>query len=475
MINKGMNPFKSPNTEPQQIKNIIMMGDSLSDRGTMYKSVAFGCIPLSGSTGLKGKSPDERFTNGLVWSDHVSAKIASDFTIKRLEKRKHLDHTDIADAVIAHDRKVINAVRNDYFLDDDRFINYKGRLWVRSYCIGGLMAHSYKWALSTSIVRFFTRLVVSSLSEMREAILDYDKKHRISYQHKAETLVIEWSGANDLVTVNAKPSLEEVDKAIIARMNNIKKLIEVGYRNFIVINLPNLALTPRFQSKSQAKRDEAQQCTEYFNSELQKACEDLMQDYPYCSVDAFDMNAMFEKIYHNPERYFFDKDKLQTPYTTSVDFNDPLDGISQARGYLFYDDLHPSADAHALLASYFYDKLALKYELIEPDKTCKNKRKELSKEVLLKCFRTHYERQLNKERNGFFGHKKPNLKYKESDLETIIKNALDESSGSAYTVLKKLGWINEKGRLILNEPALIEAIQYAQGECSSGCATSLIG
>lgn len=453
-----MKPFKLSSKEPQQIKNIIMMGDSLSDRGTMNKTLLLGCIPMSGFTGLKGKSPDGRFTNGLVWSDHVSAKIASDFIIKRLEKRRHLDHTDIADAVIAHDRKIMDAVRNDYFLDDDRFINYKGRVWVRSYCVGGLMAHNYRWALSTNIVRFFTRLVVSTLAEMTKAILSYDKKHHISYQKKAETLVIEWSGANDLVTVNAKPSLEEVDKAIIARMGNIKKLIAAGYRNFIVINLPNLALTPRYQGKSLAEQDEAQRCSEYFNSELQKACDDLMNDYPHCSVDAFDINTMFEKIYQNPEHYFFDKDKLTTPYTTSADFNDPSDGISQAKGYLYYDDLHPSADAHALLAAYFYDNLALKYELLEPDRSCKSKRKELSEEELLSCFRAHYEKQLKKDQSGFFGHGTSRLKYKESDLETIIKHALDEGGGRAYDILKKLGWIDKNGALMLTEPALVEAM-----------------
>ncbi len=70
-----------------QIKQLIMMGDSLSDRGTLNKKLLFGCISLSKLSGLAGHSPEGRFTNGMVWSDHVSAEIASDFTIKRLDLR----------------------------------------------------------------------------------------------------------------------------------------------------------------------------------------------------------------------------------------------------------------------------------------------------------------------------------------------------------------------------------------------------
>ncbi len=85
--------------------------------------------------------------------------------------------------------------------------------------------------LSSSITRFFTRLIASTLKEMRDAIISYDNQNKISSKQKAETLIIEWSGANDLVTLNAKPSKEEVDKAIAARVENIKQLISKGYRN----------------------------------------------------------------------------------------------------------------------------------------------------------------------------------------------------------------------------------------------------
>lgn len=467
----GKGPYAKPAVTPTQIKNIIMMGDSLSDRGTLNKTLLFGCIPMSLIGGLKGKSPEGRFTNGLVWSDHVSAKIASDFTIKRLQKKWHLDDTDVSDAVISHDNKIMSAIRDNYSLDDDNFVNYYGRLWVRSYCIGGLTSHDYSWSLSTSIIRFFRRLIVSTLDDICKKLLEYDIENQLSYKHKAETLVIEWSGANDLLTVNAKPSLEEVDKAIAARFANIKKLIASGYQQFIVVNLPNLALTPRFQALSQREQDESKKCTDYFNSELQKAADQLNMDYPHCAVDVFNVNTMFERVYKNPTPYLFDKEKLTTPYTKSKDFKKPVNGLSQATGYMFYDDIHPSADLHALLASYFYDTLPLKYELLEPDQECHKRKSDLTEQELLQCYRMHYEKQLLSDQNGFFKSKKSNIDYKNADLKTVIRHAFYEDGPRTLSIINKLGWFDKKGQLILDEPVLKKAAdEVQQKESTNGFA-----
>jgi len=169
---------------------------------------------------------------------------------------------------------------------------------------------------------------------MRKKIVDYDKANQVSYQQKAETLVVEWSGANDLVTVNAEPSREEVDKAIAARVDNVKKLIAAGYRNFVLFELPNLSLTPRFQAKTRQEREEAEQCTLYFNTKLQQVCAQLHSDYPHCSIGVFNVNTMFEKVYRNPGQFLFDQDKLTVGYTQSPDFDNPADGISAKRLYV---------------------------------------------------------------------------------------------------------------------------------------------
>jgi phospholipase/lecithinase/hemolysin len=458
-FNKAHKNPDSINDRPAiKIKNLIMMGDSLSDRGTLNKTLLFGVLPMSYLSGLHGYSPEGRFTNGFVWSDHIAAKIASDFTIHHLEKRR-MDDTDISDAIINGNPQILKAIRDSYSFDNDKVINYQGQPWMRSYCAGGLSAHDYSWNLSTSIIRFFTRLVVSTLGQMREQLFLYDRNKKISPEQKAATLVMEWSGANDLVTVNARPSLAEADRAIAARMDNVKKLIAAGYRNFVLFNIPNLALTPRFKALSKEEQDNAQKCSYYLSAQLVKACEQLTKDFPQCSVESFDINAMFERIYHNPELYSFDKSKLTTPYSTSKDLDNPADGISPATGYMFYDELHPSADMHALLASHFYNQLEQRYELFEPNNMPVEQNRGLSADILLASFRTHYEQQLKVDQRSFFSGARSNLNFKEADLSAVLRHGLKEQGYRTLGVLKKMGWINQEGQLILNEPVLKEAMK----------------
>ncbi|GGI81756.1 SGNH/GDSL hydrolase family protein [Legionella impletisoli] len=449
--------------KPIEIKYITMMGDSLSDRGTLNRAFLFGIIPMRKIAGLEQRSPDGRFTNGLVWGDHVTASIASDFTIKRLERRWHLRDTDIADAVIMRDKRILRAIYDSYTLDDDKFVHYHKKLWVRSYCEGGLMSHDYSWKPSWNLKRFFNRIILSALEDMRHKILQYDKKHNISCKQKRETLIIEWSGANDLITVNAKPTPEEVDRAIAARVDNVRKLISAGYRNFVLFNLPNLSLTPRFYDKTQAEQVEARQCSYYFNKQLQEVCEALSRDYPYCSIRIFDINSEFEKVYENPSKYYFDEEKKTLSYADSLDFKPPSKGISAASGYMYFDDIHPSADLHALLAAHFYDTLGNQYTLLEPDKIIHKKHRECTEEELLACFKTHYERRFEQDKHGFFScFRHSNLDIKNASLKTILQHALMEGGKRTKEVLIDLGWLNKEDELILDSNVLQNAMEFIQ-------------
>lgn len=169
------------------------------------------------------------------------------------------------------------AVRTQCFynLDNDLKVNYLGYTFARTYTEGGLAAHNYRWLPTSSLSRFFTRLILPTLEEKFDKIKEDDKKAQLTAQDKAETLIIEWSGANDLITVNERPSIAEADRAIAARIKNIEALVKQGYQNFVLFNLPDLSLVPRFQAASADERNNAHQCSVYFNTKLQEACKAL--------------------------------------------------------------------------------------------------------------------------------------------------------------------------------------------------------
>lgn len=450
--------------KPQKISHIVIMGDSLSDRGSMYNRWLFGFIPMRQVAGLQGISPDGRFTNGYVWSDYLSTMIVDEFMIDELLDKRHFDSTAIADAVIQQDLDSRALIHDSFQLNNDRTVDYKGQNLVRSFDEGGLTSYDYRWQPSKSMTRFCARMILSTLSEMRQRLLSDDDAREVSIQHKKETLVIEWSGANDLITVNARPSRIEVEHAVKARIENVNILLKKGYRHFILFNLPDLSLTPRYQSKSQSDRNEAQNCSFYFNDILKDAGQKLAVHYPHCSIEIFDVNHVFTEIFQHPEQYGFDPNKRMIPYISSPDFKLMSEHISPARGYMFYDDMHPASNLHALLAEFFYRKYQVEYHFMPPFfEPIHPEVLNISQDELLASFRSLYSSVLRANQSSFFGvFTRSHLDYKNASLEDILYHGLYGGGHRTFAVLKELQWFDSKGNINLNIPVLKVALKMVE-------------
>lgn len=442
------------------ISQIITMGDSLSDRGMMNKKKLLGFIPMSFISGLAGVSPAGRFTNGLAWDDHLAATMASKFTIDEMRHLSHYDATDISDAIIAKDKRFASQIQHNYNLDDEDEVRYKNLTFIRTYNEGGLTSYNYAWRPSTSIKRFFSRLILSNLQDMQDLLIKNNREFKISESDRAKSLIIEWSGANDLITVNEKPSKKEVDRAIRERIKNVCELYQHGYRHFILFNMPDLSLTPRYQAKSLAEQQDASKWCDYFNRKLQAACNRLKLDFPGGSFRVFDINAQFRDMFSHPEKYNLDPAKIRTPYTTSADFVLNNDGTSPANGYMFWDDVHPTADVHWLLADKFYTTYQFLYHFQSPV---------ADSEMTLCClFRKKYAECVKHDQNRLFGslsHTNMQLDLTKRDaLVAILRHALNEGGKRSRYVLQELGWLNSNGEINTTIPALKRAYARLQAE-----------
>lgn len=441
--------------KPEKISRFIFMGDSLSDRGTLAKRYLLGFIPMDLFSGLRNRSPLGRFTNGLAWSDHIAATLMNKFIINDAHQKGLLDSCDIADAVINDDQRIRKLRKFSYFLDNDLYIKYKGRDFARNYSEGGLSAHDYGWLPSTNFTRFVERIILSNLDEMRAKLIAYDKENKISKAYKAETLIIEWSGGNDLITMNEHPSFSEVDKAIAARRNNIEQLVNMDYRHFILINLPDLSLTPRYQALDAKQRENAHRCSVYFNARLEKMVTDLRILHPWCSFAIFDVDTIFTNVYDTPELYGFEKEKRNAPYVTSVDFILKPNGTSPASGYMFWDDIHPSADLQGLIGHYFYHEFNPVYNFSTPDPhsaplTAIN----ISDEELCASFMKKYKEKFNRSNQFFSAKRESEATLKKLNLMDILFYALKEPDSQIRQIVNELGWLDEKGEPRLNIPVL---------------------
>lgn len=478
--------------KPRTISRFITEGDSLSDRGTLNKRRILGLIPMSWVSGLNKESPLGRFTNGLTWDDHVTAMFANVFMLNefkdpstpdkpsielealdlaggknRPKQNLFLKTEDITDALINGDAQVNKVIQNSYSLNDDRQVTFKGQNLSRNYNEGGLTAYDYSWVINSistwtlsSFKYFCTCLILATLSGKRAELLKDDQETKPSNKHKAETLVIEWSGANDFILANAKPSLDAAKKAVQARVDNFKELIKNGYLNFVWFNLPNIALTPRYQAKSEEERNLAEKCTKEFNAELEKAYAELVLNYPQCTIEIFNVNKIFARIYDNPEEYGLSKEKRTQAYTKSDAFLNQT-GVSPAKGYMFWDDVHPSADMHALLAQQFYRQFRLKYDYAPPKDDAEEEKIQISEERLLAAYRNLHGQKVRKEQAKFFHGIRP-IHTANKSIEDILASALHGGDKLALSVLKELQWIDGKGQVKLNCPTLQRKLHKVQ-------------
>ncbi len=500
---------------PANIERLLIMGDSLSDQGEMNQRRLFGIIPMNRLADLKQKSPAGRFTNGFPWSDQVLVDLANDYNIKQLEevvegrqspsghgfhsqsvqeasatvdalienpvKKAHLPRhaslndlrTGISDGVIDGDQAIRPVVEKSYSLDmklkhNNLQFKYQGQVLARSYAQGGLTAHDYSWTLSSSMSRFFSRLVLATLGQKRNQVFTDDIAERITPEEKQKTLVVEWSGANDLITVNKRPSHAEVDKAIEGRIKNAKELIEHGYRHFVLFNLPNLGLTPRYQNKGLAEQKNADDCSVYFNTKFKQACLQLASKHPDCSIEVFDVASTLDEVYHRPEQYGFDPLKQKQPYTTSKDFKITKTHTSPGAGYMFWDDVHPSMALQSILANRFYEKYSKQYQFTKPKVTPQQEVNEASREMteqqLFNLFKETYQKAFPANNNAYSGFFKSSRLPKGNDLAEVIEDALYHGDHRSFKVMMDLGWFDKNKHLVPNIPELIDAKEKADAD-----------
>lgn len=445
---------------PPTITHLITIGDSLSDRGTFYDRRLFG-FPLRLLAGIEDKSisPHGRFTNSFAWDDNLGAILASEFLIRRLKRIRKYSSSDISDSIITGDFRIHRQIHQDFNLADDSGIRYKGRDFIRNYNEGGLTSSNYKWRFTPNITLFFTRLLLSNLDNKRKELLADDLAFNVTLEQKQKTLIVEWSGANDLITVNKKPTLKEINQAISARLRNVRILKSQGYCHFILFNLPDLSLTPRFALRSQAEREEVSKICEEFNRKLAIECSKLQKQHPIGTIKVFDIESYFKEIYFNPGKYQLDRSLRDKPYILFKDKIPPKSKQAPAKGYMFWDDVHPTGAIHGLLANRVYDTYEKEYAF--------KAGRILSEHELFLQFQTRYNAKYYHDKHSLFGllvrkRFEVNLRDPKGLIYQILNHALYENGKRTKSVLLELGWINQAGRVNFMMPALRHANQTLQ-------------
>jgi phospholipase/lecithinase/hemolysin len=169
-----------------------------------------------------------------------------------------------------------------------------------------------------------------------------------------DALYVVWGGANDFLGA-ANLGTPGVAQAVIANaISNLTQSIGIlyahGARHFLIPNLPDLGLIPLNRG---AQAAQATFLSATFNQLYAGALQTLGQQLRHSDIRTVDVAALLDKVAANQTYYQFQNvtDECVSDPTYFCILNSFNAG--PAAGYLFWDSVHPTASAHALLAGQF--------------------------------------------------------------------------------------------------------------------------
>ncbi len=147
-----------------------------------------------------------------------------------------------------------------------------------------------------------------------------------------------WAGANDYLLLGRT----DAQRAVSNIMDGFETLASDGVSRILILNLPDLGLTPRLLSESAGKQAEASAYSMDFNQKIADSLASFSGSHPGVLIYFLNAYDLFERLVSDPAEFGF-----QNARESSPDFG--VDLLNEG-GYVFWDDVHPTTEAHALLA-----------------------------------------------------------------------------------------------------------------------------
>ncbi|MEM1172361.1 MAG: SGNH/GDSL hydrolase family protein [Cyanobacteria bacterium P01_H01_bin.35] len=148
-------------------------------------------------------------------------------------------------------------------------------------------------------------------------------------------LYVVFAGSNDYLGGENLDVQSSVGNLSVA----VNKLASIGARNFVLPNLPDLGVTPLAQSLPPEQQQGLTLLTEGHNSALAAASPILEQD-PNINIINLDTQTVLDNIITNPGDFGF----------TNVTDSFLASGPNNPDDFLFFDLIHPTTNAHNLVA-----------------------------------------------------------------------------------------------------------------------------
>lgn len=174
-------------------------------------------------------------------------------------------------------------------------------------------------------------------------------------------------GANDYLAAIESPEsldglpLEQLPDAVTDNIiNGIVQLSDTGSEDFLVVNIASLGETPLadfFDAQSgQEISSVLNQLSATHNALLSQKLDSLSRSNPNLNIIPLDISTLFAQISENPGEFGLENvtEACLTNFRSEFQFEGVCENPDQ---FAFWDDVHPTAAAHQIIASFSLETL----------------------------------------------------------------------------------------------------------------------
>ncbi len=170
----------------------------------------------------------------------------------------------------------------------------------------------------------------------------------------ADALYVVWIGGNDIDDAlsalstdgSGAASAAILESALTSVAGNVQALWAAGARHFLILNVPDLALTPAVRAAGPAAAYYGSWLTGSFDAGLAQLV-GALRALPGASFDELDVDARLQQLVDRPQDYGFTN--VVDPCLAFGTVVHPV--CAQPSAYLFWDGMHPTVAGHRAIAA----------------------------------------------------------------------------------------------------------------------------
>jgi len=160
-----------------------------------------------------------------------------------------------------------------------------------------------------------------------------------------DNLYVLWVGANDfLAGLTPRQTLTALETEVVV-------LAGAGAKDFLLLTVPDISLTPNIIGGGGAKVLAARQFVTMFNSTLQAEIP-IYATLLGINLKLLDINPLFTELVHNPTAFGF-TNSVGAAYDSKTGTI-----VSHPDRYVFWDGFHPTTPVHYLTGQLIYQNAA---------------------------------------------------------------------------------------------------------------------